>query len=804
MAKVQIEIPGIGMVTAENAASESTLRELVTAVNGVGASGTGSPGGGAGGAAGGIGAGLSGIAGIAGLLGLLGRSVGGARGANNAVKGLTGAIGTASGGLLGGLFGLTKGVFKFGGALTGFAIGAVTNFAKTLMFGENNLQTLVSTIPLVGKHLQQFAGILDTTLTTYRQLTEVGASFGNNMFGFMKSAIDAEMSLTDFATFVANNTQSLAIMGGSVTEGARQFANLSREMRTGGIAEQLYGMGFTVEELNDGLTTFYEENARSGRIRRMSDAQIVQGAQEYALELDRLAKLTGMSRREAAQSRLEVLSDAKIRAMANHLEGQARENFINNMTMINRITPGMATAFDDLADGVAQTDVGRALMRATDGQAAEVARMIAEGADPELIRSELSRLGPVISDFAASLGPARLDTLRSTDPALYAILNAEAEISRLGESSAGIISDEQNARDQFTTFMGNLEQAMQSFKSNFLDYFVNSEIFDNLRTSFGNLDLSVATSKDLFDELKPALDATSDWFSGFFNSFGGGDEAYAGGPVQYVTDSVNGMLRSMFGVEDDQTLSGAAQAKMTEWFENTMTWLKENALPPAEQIGGYVSDALGVLWENIKEAMLPSVGQVVAGGLAAIGTAAAIAFAPISVPLLAIGTAAASIGVLVGGLFDDVVEAISNFSIMDSVRGMINSVTGIFDFEMSLPNFSDYLPTWMGGEGRPLTELFAGDSSSTTRQIATAGPTPASTAPDLGTVTANQAEIQQTNSEIATAATQLAESADTQKNIETLLKDLNTTMLAVLDVNDRSDRTFDRVRRNLALNYNLG
>lgn len=802
MAKVQIDIPGIGLVTAEGAASESTLRELVNAVNGAGGGGGG---GGTGGS--GVAGGMAGMAGIAGLLGLLGRNLSGPRGANEAVKGLTsavGAVGGAGGGLLSAIGAGIKGIFKFGGALTGFALGAVTNFAKTMIFGENNLQTLVSTIPLVGKHLQGFAGILDTTLTTFRQLSESGASFGNNMFGFMRSAIDAEMSLTDFATFVNNNTDSLAIMGGSVTEGAKQFANLSREMRTGGIAEQLYGMGFTVQELNEGLISFYEENARSGRIRRMSDAEIVEGAQAYSLELDRLAKLTGMSRREAAQQRLEVMSDAKIRQMANRLEGQARENFITNMTMINRVAPGMATAFDDLADGVAQTDVGRALMRATDGAAADVARMVAEGADPELIRTEMARLAPQIADYASQFSDATMDTFKTTQPALYAILSSAQELARMSETNSGLISDEQNTRDQFTTFMGNLEQAMQSFKSNFLDYFVNSEIFQNLKTSFGNLDLSVATSKDLFDKLRPALDATTEWFSGFFNSFGGGDEAYAGGPVQYVTDSVNGMLRSMFGVEDDQTLGGAAQAKMTEWFENTMNWLKENALPPAEQIGGYVSDALGVLWDSIKEAMLPSVGQVVSGGLAAIGVAAGLAFAPISVPLLGIGAAAAGVGALVGSLFDDALLAVQEWDIMSSISNMWSNIVDAFSFDFDLPNFSDYLPTWLGGEGKPLSDLFSGSGSSSTTSVASAGPSESSAAPDLGTVTQNQVEIQETNRQIATAAQQLAASTNTQENIEKLLTDLNTTMLAVLDVQDQGNRTFDRVRRNLQLNYNLG
>jgi len=804
MAKVQIDIPGVGLVTAENAASESTLRELVNAIGGAGGgTGGGSTGGGSTG--GGMGGGLAGIAGIAGLLGMLGRN---SKVAGNAVGGLAGAIGSASSGAGRGLFGAIggaiKGVFKFGGALAGFALGAVTNFAKQLIFGENNLQTLVSMIPIVGKHLQGLAGILDTTLNTYRQLSEIGASFGNNMFGFMQSAIRAEMSLTDFATFVSQNTESLAIMGGSVTEGARRFADLSKGMRTSGIAEQLFNMGFSIEELNDGLTSFYEENARSGRIRRMSDAEIVQGAQEYAIELDRLAKLTGMSRREAARSRLEVLSDAKIRNMASKLEGQARENFITNMTMINRSAPGMAQAFDDLADGVAQTDVGRQLMVATQGRAADVARLIAEGADPEVIRSALSELGPVIDQFRSQYTDAQLQAMQTNNPALYAMLSGAQELTRMAESSARVISEEQNAGDKFTAFMTNLEQSMQSFKSQILDTFVNSGLFEKLTGMFNNLDISGNTAKEMFDKLKPAIEGTINWFDGFLDSFSNIGNEQGGGPVDYITNSVNDMLRGMFDVQEGQTLGGAAQEKMTEWFEGTMDWLKTNALPPAEKVGEYVSDALGFVWEKLKEVMTPSLSNVVGVALAGIGATILALTAPVSVPIAAGIAAVTGFLGMFTGFFDDVGNSLSNFSITETVGRMWSSIVDMFSFDFELPSFSDYLPTWLGGEGKPLSDLFSGGGSSSTTSVASAGPTVDTTAPDLGTVTQNQQAIQQTNSEIATAAQQLAASSDTQKNIETLLKDLNTTMLAILDVNDRSDRTFDRVRRNLALNYNLG
>src|SRR5210317_2060572 len=58
MAKVEIDIPGIGLIEAKNAASESTLRELVNLMKG-GGGGGGSGGGGSGGGGSGGGGGSS-------------------------------------------------------------------------------------------------------------------------------------------------------------------------------------------------------------------------------------------------------------------------------------------------------------------------------------------------------------------------------------------------------------------------------------------------------------------------------------------------------------------------------------------------------------------------------------------------------------------------------------------------------------------------------------------------------------------------------------------------------------------------
>lgn len=47
----------------------------------------------------------------------------------------------------------------------------------------------------------------------------------------------------------------------------------------------------------------------------------------------------------------------------------------------------------------------------------------------------------------------------------------------------------------------------------------------------------------------------------------------------------------------------------------------------------------------------------------------------------------------------------------DMFQGIIDTVKGFFSFDFQLPNFRDYLPSWLGGGGKELSELFGGSSA---------------------------------------------------------------------------------------------
>ena len=138
MADVRVDIPGIGMVTADNAATESTLQEILKALKkggGAGGAGAGGPGGGVGGAAGKAGGNIEDLGKEAKEgaedIGLLGMA---AAEAEQALQSL----------ILGGI---------------GAAIGGAVSFGKELLTGGNRLSDLASAVPLVGDYLTILTGV---------------------------------------------------------------------------------------------------------------------------------------------------------------------------------------------------------------------------------------------------------------------------------------------------------------------------------------------------------------------------------------------------------------------------------------------------------------------------------------------------------------------------------------------------------------------------------------------------------------------------------------------------------------------
>ena len=362
--KVEIDIPGIGKILAENAASEHTLEELLKVMQGIqkqlkSAQGkqppgkTPPPGKAPGGAA-------------------AGGAPGASAAANKAQQQQIQQTGKSSKGLY--TLGVATGVAARGfdlvstkaGEVTGSFLGlagSATNLINQFAGVGNSLTAAASSlsaIPVVGTLLSGVFGAVaaaaEKQLGSFQALAGVGATFGGSMTAMTNAASGAGLTVDQFAKIVSSNGQAMAELGGTTEDGAKRFADLGKKMKQSGLGDELLRLGYSTEGINKGMAGYLATMGSSGRLQGASNTQLAQGAATYMKELDGLSKITGQNREDLAKEREKLAKDAQVEAAMQHLDEKQRSDML---TYIQSFPKAQQSAIKDmLATGTITSEEG--------------------------------------------------------------------------------------------------------------------------------------------------------------------------------------------------------------------------------------------------------------------------------------------------------------------------------------------------------------------------------------------------------------------------------------------------------------
>jgi len=305
MASVFVDIPGIGNVEAKNAATEATLREILKAMQGIEKNTSTSL-----------------------KEDKKGRDEdkkGGKEGGDKASP--MGKLGKAVGTMLRPIQMVTGGFIALGTASTNL-IQSFANAGDTF----SGAASVFSKIPVLGGLFGAVAGAADKVLGSFQAATAGGATFGGSINEFAGSASAAGMTMDKFGALIARNSEALMTLGGTTESGANQFAKMAKDMRNSQIGAQLYGLGMTTEQVNQGMANYIRIVGTGGALQGKSSKELAAGAGAYLKELDAVAKITGQNR-EALQKEQEArMKDAQFLAATAKMDPQARaelNNFIS-------------------------------------------------------------------------------------------------------------------------------------------------------------------------------------------------------------------------------------------------------------------------------------------------------------------------------------------------------------------------------------------------------------------------------------------------------------------------------------------
>jgi hypothetical protein len=188
---------------------------------------------------------------------------------------------------------------------------------------------------------------LQANVDTFRTLSSVGAAFGQDLVQLREAAATAGLPIEDFTKLIKNNAQGLAQLYGTTTQGAQSFSRLSRNFRDLN-SKQLMPLGFTTEELNEALMTSQEIQRMTGTLDLNDTYSQMEAGKALVLEIDKLAKATGMQRDEVQKSLKAQLTQTTFLAF---MQGQTEETRLRLQTFATTITnaaPEMKAGLLDL------------------------------------------------------------------------------------------------------------------------------------------------------------------------------------------------------------------------------------------------------------------------------------------------------------------------------------------------------------------------------------------------------------------------------------------------------------------------
>ena len=227
----------------------------------------------------------------------------------------------------------------------------------------SNMFDMFSEFGASGGLISGVARSFDYIIETFTSMSQVGAQFGNDMLGMQRAANEARLPLGEFSALIQDNAPALASLFNTTQEGARQMIGFTKGVRDAASDEGLYGLGITVEDLNEYMGTYLQTQRFRGRAQAVTQQQVIDQTIKYTKELDLLAKLTGTSRKALDDQVKAQQADAIYQRAKNDMSADQQIQADALIASLNGVNPALAEqAKSIMATGIGFGDLGNTLM----------------------------------------------------------------------------------------------------------------------------------------------------------------------------------------------------------------------------------------------------------------------------------------------------------------------------------------------------------------------------------------------------------------------------------------------------------
>jgi len=417
---------------------------------------------------------------------------------------------------------LTRGFGHIGQGLSNIAMEFMSGTDRLSEFSQH-ITGVISNIPIIGGMLggglQLLTSVVDQQIDVFRDMSKVGAGFGNDLMATRLAAANAGLQLDTFTGIITQNLDNLNFFAGSASEASRRFANISGQVQKNQM--QFSRLGMTMEEVGQYTADYIALQARSGRAQRMTDAQLAAGTQGYIKNLDQLARMTGKQRDEIAAELKSQAEDDRINLLFASLDAGAQQNIQNVLSMVGDASPEMKNALTEMiaTGGAPLTMYGAELVNANSNLAAAAQNL--KNNAPGAMEEFLKEMDIAVRN-SQNAGQAHLDTLAVSRALGNEYGAATSDMVSMNDNMLDRYLESQrelNAQTEDTKLdMTNFESAITKIKNTIQTALIDSGIFTLINTEMSKF-TAWLSGPEALTAVQGAIQPFVDFFKGFIADF---------------------------------------------------------------------------------------------------------------------------------------------------------------------------------------------------------------------------------------------------------------------------------------------
>ena len=578
----------------------------------------------------------------------------------------------------------------------GNTIQTFGGLGKELLAGGNRISDfgqhvtgLAGKLPILGGIIgplgQTMLNFMDNQIDMYRSLSGAGIDFGTSMFEMQRRAAEAGLNMATLAGTIQENSQMLAVAFGGATKGADRFSRISTFVQQS--QTDFSKLGMTMEDVTEFTADYIDLQRIQGRLKDRSDKSLAAGTTAYIMQLDALSKITGMTRKQAADELKAQSTDKRLQALFMNMDDSVKEQMNASLALIKGGSPDMEEAIKELiaTNGAPLSDFGKSLLR-TNPEFATMAQGLRDGslsADDfaEMTNLQVEEAKRFVKENAAVI--AQSQALGDTT------YDAVLALSKMGEVGGKLTVAEQKqldaigAKDKTLT---DFDSMIEKVRSTIMLKLLDSKIFDKIQTAMSDL-----TAWFTKKETQASIQGFVDRLGTLFDNLGTMVEDFK---KDWGTLSI-GELVTKYLINPIKTLFGADTGPPPGHPEHN-----KNAGAKSNGLMGGLFESLGPIIEKFE-----SWGKALMWG--GIGAAAVLVGFTVAVAAMAAPLALASPGIAAIGLaFAGVgVAAFGIAAIIDAITTAVDSIA------VSLKKYEDLDDKKLldvGNSLKPLTDNIMG------------------------------------------------------------------------------------------------